>query len=59
MTEGDPAREAILERLRRLAVETFGEARAAEDTLRAALQAAATAVWRVTEEPLEPQDDEP
>jgi hypothetical protein len=59
VSDSDPAREAVLEELRRLAVETFGEERAAEATLRAALQAAATAVWRVTQEPLEPDGDEP
>jgi 2-oxo-4-hydroxy-4-carboxy-5-ureidoimidazoline decarboxylase len=57
--DDDPARLAILEELRRGAVETYGEDRAAEATLHFALQAAATAVWRVTQEPLDPSGNEP
>jgi 2-oxo-4-hydroxy-4-carboxy--5-ureidoimidazoline (OHCU) decarboxylase len=57
--EDDPARLAVVEELRRGAVETYGEDRAAEATLHTALQAAATAVWRVTQEALEPADSEP
>jgi hypothetical protein len=53
----DPARLAILEELRRNAVETYGEERAAEGMLQNALRAAATAIWRVCQEPLEPSDD--
>ncbi len=57
--DDDPARLAILEELRRGAIETYGEDRAAEASLHTALQAAATAVWRVTQEPLEPSGNEP
>jgi hypothetical protein len=57
--DDDPARLAILDELRRGAVETYGEDRAAETTVHSALQAAATAVWRVTQEPLEPSGNEP
>ncbi len=57
--DDDPARLAVLEELRRGASETYGEDRAAEATLHTALQAAATAVWRVTQEPLEPASNEP
>lgn len=55
----DPAHLAILEDLQRRAVETYGEERAAESTLQVALRVAATAVWRVVQEPLEPSADEP
>jgi OHCU decarboxylase len=57
--DDDPAHLAVLEELRRGAVETFGEDRAAEAPLQSALQAAATAVWRVIQEPLEPDGTEP
>jgi hypothetical protein len=57
--EDDPARQAVLEELRRTAVETYGEDRAAQALLQAALQAAATAVWRVTQESLDPAGNEP
>jgi hypothetical protein len=53
----DPAHHAILDELRRLAIDTYGEERA--NALQTALAAAATAVWRVTQEPLEPSDPEP
>jgi hypothetical protein len=52
----DPARLAVLDELRRTAVETYGEERAAETMLQNALRAAATAVWRVCQERLEPSD---
>lgn len=55
----DPAHQLVLDELRRLAVETYGEERAAEANLQAALALAATAVWRVSQEPLEPTDDQP
>jgi hypothetical protein len=55
----DPARLAVLEELRTAAVATYGEERAEEAPLRAALELAATAVWRVLEEPLDPMDPEP
>jgi hypothetical protein len=57
--DDDPARSAVLDKLRRNAVAVYGEDRAAELTLQNALRAAATAIWRVSQEPLEPADDEP
>jgi hypothetical protein len=57
--DDDPARESILDALRRLAVETYGEDRAGEDRIHTALQVAATVLWRVTQEPLEPGGSEP
>ena len=59
MPDDDPARLAILDELARNAVEMYGEDRAAEDTLRSALRGAATAVWRVCQEPVEPNVDGP
>jgi hypothetical protein len=53
------ARLAVLEELRRAALATYGEERSAEASLQTALNAAATAVWRVSEEPLEPLGNEP
>jgi hypothetical protein len=50
---------AVVEELRRLAVETYGEDRAAEAVLTTALEAAATAVWRVSQEAVEPSGSEP
>ena len=50
---------AALEELRRSALDTYGEERSAEATLQAALAATATAIWRVSEEPLEPFGLEP
>jgi hypothetical protein len=55
----DPARLAILEDLKRSALAIYGEDRAAEATLNVALESAATAVWRVSQESLEPNGDEP
>jgi hypothetical protein len=57
--ESDPARVAVLDELRRSALDVYGEERAAEGTLRSALAAAATAVWRVTQASLEPHGPEP
>jgi hypothetical protein len=57
--EDDPSHLAILDDLRRRAVETYGEERAANTTLQSALKVAATAVWRVIQEPLEPSGLEP
>jgi hypothetical protein len=57
--EPDPAHGAILQDLQRRAVDTYGEDRAAESTVQTALRAAATALWRVTGEPLEPTAPEP
>jgi hypothetical protein len=53
------ARLAVLEELRRAALATYGEERNAEASLQTALNLAATAVWRVSEEPLEPLGNEP
>lgn len=55
----DPARQAVLDELRQRALETYGEERCAESTLQTALGAAATAVWRVSQEPLEPPGNDP
>ncbi len=56
---GSPAREAIWHELQRSALETYGEERSAEGLVQTALKAAATALWRVSEELLEPLDEEP
>ena len=55
----DAARLAVFEELRRSAFDTYGEERIAESALQAALNAAATAVWRVSAEPLEVLANEP
>jgi hypothetical protein len=55
----NPARLAVLDQLRRSALDTYGEQRCAEATLQTALSLAATALWRVSQEPLEPLDHEP
>lgn len=55
----DPARSAIVDELRRCAVATYGEERAAETLVETALATAATAVWRVSQELLEPSGAEP
>jgi hypothetical protein len=57
--DADPARAAVLDELRRAALDVYGEERAAEATLNTALEAAATAVWRVSGAFLEPQGPEP
>jgi len=59
MQGNDPARRAVLEQLEQAALETYGEERSAEATLRTALELAATAVWRVAQERLEPLGTEP
>jgi 2-oxo-4-hydroxy-4-carboxy--5-ureidoimidazoline (OHCU) decarboxylase len=53
------ARQALLDKLSRSALETYGSERCAEATLQNALRAAAGAVWRVSQEPLEPLGNEP
>jgi hypothetical protein len=55
----DAARLAVLDELRRSAVDTYGEERIADVNLAAALNLAATAVWRVSQELLEPFGDDP
>jgi hypothetical protein len=58
--QGDnAARMAVFDELRRAALETYGEERSAEANLQTALGLAATAVWRVSQEPLEPLGNEP
>ena len=59
MQGDDPARRAYLEQLQRAALEIYGEERSAEASLRISLEAAATALWRVAQEPLEPMGPEP
>ena len=54
-----PGPQAVLEELRRSALATYGEERSAEAQLQTALVAAATAVSRVMQEPLEPLGNEP
>ncbi|MCA1644613.1 MAG: hypothetical protein LC797_03790, partial [Chloroflexi bacterium] len=54
-----PGPRAVLDELRRAALETYGEERTAELRMQTMLGAAATAVWRVSEEPLEPLGNEP
>ena len=53
------AREAVLEELQRAALDTYGEERSAEASLQAALRLAATAIWRVSQESLDPLGYEP
>lgn len=59
MQADDPARSAVRDELRRCAIVTYGEERAAEALLTSMLEAAATAVWRVSQELLEPSGPEP
>lgn len=53
------AHEAVLEELRRSALATYGEERSGEAIVQSALSLAATAIWRVSQEPLEPMGPEP
>ena len=57
--EASAGRDATWRELCRAAQETFGEERSAEALLQAALAVSATALWRVSEEPLEPFAFEP
>ena len=57
--ETDPARAAVLDELQRAALNVYGEERAAETRLKMALEAAATAIWRVSQAALEPQGPAP
>lgn len=59
MQADDPAHLEFLTELRRLAVEAYGEERAAEPALQAALESAATAIWRVSLEQLDPSAEVP
>jgi hypothetical protein len=53
------AHQAVLEELTRSALGTYGEERSGEASLQTALGVAATAVWRVCQESLEPLGPEP
>ena len=53
------ARVAVLAELRRSALDTYGEERSAEGSLQTALNVAATALWRIAQEPLDPLGPEP
>jgi hypothetical protein len=55
----DAARLAVLEQLRRAALDTYGDERVAETSVQTALDVAATAVWRVSQEPLELPGNDP
>jgi hypothetical protein len=58
--QGDnAARLAVLDELRRSALDTYGEERCADVNVETALGLTATAVWRVSQEPLEPLGNEP
>ena len=59
MPDDDPARLAVIEDLRRSAIETYGEERAAETFVQNLLRAAATAVWRINQEAIDPSGDPP
>jgi hypothetical protein len=54
-----PARLRLLRQLERAAIDAYGEERVADSSVRAELEAAATALWRVVSQPLEPHDVEP
>ncbi len=49
----------VLEELRTSALAAYGEARAGEARMQEALESAATALWRVEQEALEPLELEP
>jgi hypothetical protein len=55
----DAARLAVLDELRRAALDIYGEERTADTNLQTALNLAATAVWRVSQEPLDPLGNDP
>lgn len=55
----EPGRSKVLEELRVSAIATYGESRAREDQMREALESAATAVWQVEREDLDPLELEP
>ncbi len=58
--QGDnAARLAVLNELRRSALETYGDERSADANVETALHVTAAALWRVSQEPLEPLGDEP
>lgn len=53
------AHQAVLEELRRSALDTYGEERTGEAIVQATLQSTATALWRVGQESLDPHGPEP
>jgi hypothetical protein len=55
----DPARQALLEELTRAALATYGEERCGEFLFKTGLETAATALWRISREALEPLGPEP
>jgi hypothetical protein len=55
----DPARVAILEELSSAARAAYGDERVAERFVQNMLESAATAMWRVSLEQLEPRGPEP
>lgn len=55
----NPARRAVLDELQRAALATYGEERCAEANLQTALGLAATALWRLAQEPLDMLGPEP
>ena len=52
-------RSKVLEELRTSAIAVYGEARAGEARMQEALESAATALWRVQREDLDPLELEP
>ena len=55
----NPARGAILDELQRGALATYGEERTAEAILQSMLGVAATSLWRIEQETLDPLGPEP
>lgn len=53
------AHQAFLDELRRSALDTYGEERTGEAIVQAMLVSTATALWRVSQEPLDPHGPEP
>lgn len=55
----NPARRAVFDELERAALDTYGEERTAEIAVQTILGRAATALWRISQESLEPMGPEP
>jgi hypothetical protein len=55
----NPARRAVFDELERAALDTYGEERTAEVAVQTILGRAATALWRISQESLEPMGPEP
>jgi hypothetical protein len=53
------AHQAVLDELRRSALDTYGEERIGEAIVQATLLTTATALWRVSQESLDPHGPEP